>query len=150
MLANIVMARNRDVFNGLHALVARLFGPAGFPKRRPSMAVAVPTWAIGADIDWNQWRAPVRPCDKVLLSETHLWIRSVPSRTLPKHLCHNHPHLANRLARCWGDVALFHQFMDDVLIDRRGNRKGVSNRVRVELERLAQIHAGRFQSGGRV
>jgi len=85
-------------------------------------------------------RAPPRSRDKVVESETHLWIHSIPSSLHPKQLCRAHPHLVNRLAACWGDAAGVAAFMDDVLIDKRGNRKGVSDRVRTELVRLKKHH----------
>jgi hypothetical protein len=99
-------------------------------------------------VDWSQRRAPPKPRDKVLRSETHLWIRSIPWPVQPKHLCRAHPHLANRLAQCWGSHAQVMKFMDDVLVDRRGHRKGVSDKVRLELTRLAELHAERSRPGG--
>lgn len=90
--------------------------------------------------DPTQLRAPPKARDKVLESETHVWIHSIPSSLHPKQLCRSHPHLANRLAACWGDATRVAAFMDDVLIDKRGNRKGVSERVRNELVRLKRHH----------
>src|SRR5260221_9077383 len=75
-------------------------------------------------IDWSHRRSQAKPRDKVLASETHLWIRSLPWPAQPKYLCRDHPHLANRLAQCWDDALRVEHFMDDVLIDRRGHRKG--------------------------
>lgn len=109
-----------------------------------SGAAPVPT-----EIDWSRRRAPATPRDIVLLSETHLWIRSVPSSIHPKHLGRYHPHLANRLAQCWGDATLVERFMEEVLVDRRGQRKGLSDRVRMELDRLRGFHARRQQSNVR-
>ena len=86
-------------------------------------------------------RAPARDRDRVLLSETHFWLRQIPSSLLPKHLCRHHPHLANRFADCWGDRQRIEALIDDLLIDRRGDRKGFSARVRGEIEQLELLHA---------
>jgi hypothetical protein len=86
-------------------------------------------------------RTPARDRDRVLLSQTHLWLRQIPSSLLPKHLCRLHPHIANRFAECWGDRERFEACIDDLLIDRRGGRKGFSGRVRNEIEQLELLHA---------
>ncbi|MEP6874154.1 MAG: hypothetical protein ABI887_07285 [Burkholderiales bacterium] len=97
--------------------------------------------------DWSRRRAPRRPHDVVLQSETHVWLRSIPTPSHPKQLCLHHPHLANRLARAWDDDLLVQRFMDDVLIDKRGHRRGLSERVRLELHRLERFHATRTYTG---
>lgn len=86
-------------------------------------------------------RAPLTDGDRVMLSATHLWLRRVPPRIHPKHLCRYHPRLANRLAECWGDRNQVGQFMDDLLTDRRGGRKGLSTRVKTELLCLERFHS---------
>jgi hypothetical protein len=89
----------------------------------------------------RRMRAPPADADRVLLSSTHLWLRRVPPRIHPRHLCRYHPHLANRLAVCWGDRERVEQFIDDLLIDRRGGRQGLSDRVKSELQVIERFHA---------
>jgi len=97
---------------------------------------------LGAEPRVPRWkRAPARDKDRVLLSKTHLWLRQIPSSLLPKHMCRHHPHLANRFADCWGDKGRLQELIDDLLIDRRGDRKGFSARVRGEIEQLELLHA---------
>ena len=96
--------------------------------------------AAAALADPTLLRAPPDARNTILASETHRWIHSIPSSLHPKQLCRNHPHLANRLALCWGDALRVQAFIDDVLIDKRGNRQGVSERVRTELLRLKKFH----------
>jgi hypothetical protein len=86
-------------------------------------------------------RAPPTDGDRVMLSATHVWLRRLPPRIHPKHLCRYHPHLANRLATCWGDRGRVERFVDDVLIDRRGGRKGLSARVKTELLCVERFHS---------
>jgi hypothetical protein len=86
-------------------------------------------------------RAPPTDGDRVMLSVTHVWLRRLPPRFHPKQLCRYHPHLANRLAACWGDRDRVEQFVDDLLIDRRGGRKGLSARVKTELLCVERFHS---------
>ena len=86
-------------------------------------------------------RVPPKSVDRVLLSHTHLWLRRVPSRIHPKQLCRHHPHLANRLAQCWGDKDRVERFIDELLIDSRGGREGLPECVVSELQCLERFHA---------
>jgi hypothetical protein len=90
----------------------------------------------------GSWRrGAARAVDRVLLSETHVWLRQIPSAQLPKHLCRHHPHLVNRFAACWGDRARVEALVDELLVDRRGGRRGFSSRVQAELTQLERLHA---------
>ena len=94
-----------------------------------------------AAVDWSRVRGPVKDQDRVLQSHTHVWLRRIPSAIHPKHLCRYHPRVANRLAQCWGDKGKVEQFFADLMFDHRGHRKGFSERVRAEIERLERFHA---------
>ncbi|TXC65175.1 hypothetical protein FSC37_00605 [Piscinibacter aquaticus] len=91
-------------------------------------------------IDWVRVRSPQRDQDRVLQSPTHVWLRRIPSAIHPKHLCRYYPRIANRLAMAWGDKVEVEAIFEDLLQDRRGQRKGFSERVRVEIERLQRFH----------
>jgi hypothetical protein len=86
-------------------------------------------------------RSPLRDQDRVLQSQTHVWLRKIPSAIHPKHLCRYYPRIANRLAQSWGDKAKVELIFEDLMHDRRGQRKGFSERVRVEIERLERFHS---------
>ena len=92
------------------------------------------------EADWATVRSPVKDQDRVLQSQTHVWLRRIPSAIHPKHLCRYYPRIANRLAVNWGDKSKIEQVFEDLLHDRRGQRKGFSERVRVEIERLERFH----------
>ncbi len=94
----------------------------------------------GDSVDWVRMRSPQRDQDRVLQSPTHVWLRRIPSAIHPKHLCRYYPRIANRLAVAWGDKAEVEEIFEDLLQDRRGHRKGFSERVRVEIERLQRFH----------
>lgn len=99
--------------------------------------------------DWAKLRAPLTDQDRVLLSNTHLWLRSIPTSLHPKHLCRYHPRLANRFAMLWDDADRIDRLFEELLVsDRRGGRrKGFSDRVSMELRRLERFHARRPRFG---
>jgi hypothetical protein len=94
-----------------------------------------------APTDWTRHRAPIGERDRVLLHATHVWLRRIPSGVHPKHLCRDHPHIANRFAQCWGDSAQVEQLVRELTSDQRGQRRGFSQRVVMEIERLKFFHA---------
>jgi hypothetical protein len=96
--------------------------------------------------DWTRLRAPARDRDKVLLTMTHLWLHRIPSGIHPKQLCRHHPHIANRFAQCWGDRARVEALVDELMNDRRGQRRGFSDRVLAEIARLELFHARFLQA----
>ena len=94
----------------------------------------------GESVDWARVRSPAKDQDRVLQSPTHVWLRRIPSAIHPKQLCRYYPRIANRIAQSWGDKLEVEQIFEDLLQDRRGERKGFSERVRIELERLQRFH----------
>jgi len=113
------------------------------PPRNVTPAPSTPTPPpadSGEPVDWNQYRAPPQDGDRVLLSETHVWLRRIPTPLHPKHLCRYFPHVANRLAQAWDHPDVVDRIFDDLMVDRRGRRKGFSDRVQMEIRRLQQFH----------
>jgi hypothetical protein len=88
---------------------------------------------------WEARRAALTDGDRVLLSETHLWLRRIPGRCQPKQLCRHYPRIANAIAGNWDDPALGDRLLTDLLIDRRGNRAGFPARIVDELHVLRQL-----------
>lgn len=99
--------------------------------------------ADNAAVDWVRLRAPMTDRDRVLLSPTHLWLRSIPTPLHPKRLCRFYPRVANRLAEAWEDHGRTDRLLDELLNDRRGMRRGFPERIMFELERLERFHARR-------
>ena len=67
---------------------------------------------------------------------TFKWMASLPREIRPLALLQQFPRIANMLAQSWHDPASFREYMFDLLIDRRGSRKGFPQDVRSELLRL--------------
>jgi hypothetical protein len=94
--------------------------------------------------EWSQSRAPLIDDDRVMQSHTHSWLRSIPNGVHPKHLCRHYPRIANRIAVNWEHLHVVDRLLTDLMVDRRGGRKGFTPRIRQELERLYTLHAKRM------
>lgn len=95
-------------------------------------------------LDWNSHRAPPLNIDRALQSETHEWLRQIPRWLHPTQLCRHYPRLGNRIALSWADPPQVARLLSDLMIDRRGNRRGFAPRIRQEIERLYRHNAERM------
>lgn len=99
--------------------------------------------------DLGAKRAPLRPQDLALSEIARRWIESLPPDERPTALAAQYPRIANRIALCWGDPALTAQLFDQLLVDRRGSRRGFPPAVRSELLALRD-HAARRRPDARI
>lgn len=83
-----------------------------------------------------QNRAPPSPYDNVLLPSTVNWLAKLPADVAPKETAAWFPRIANRLARYWDSVAMMDGVFDELLVDRRGGRRGFPPKVAAELRAL--------------
>ena len=74
------------------------------------------------------------------LPRTLAWIATLPLSVKPAALLRHYPRIANVLAAAWGDQTAVSSYMDCLLRDRRGNRKGFPDDVHVELLALRELH----------
>src|SRR5436309_1234639 len=95
---------------------------------------------ISEEEKWKRMRAPQFAHERVLSGWTHSWLQSLPEAVRPLELSVRHPHVVNRLALCWNDPALTERLLDDLLIGRRGKRKGFPKPVAEELLQLRRYH----------
>lgn len=96
---------------------------------------------------WPPRRTPAREDDKSLTSEAHRWLHKVPSGVHPKRLARTYPRIVNRLADAWDDVIETEALFEDLLRDRRGDRRGFPQPIVVELDRLRHLHRNRQRVG---
>jgi hypothetical protein len=94
---------------------------------------------------WGRRRSAPLDRDRTLTSETHFWLRHVPSGLHPKRMCWHFPRIANRLARSWEDPVVTESVFDELLADKRGNRMGFPPVVVSEISRLRAFHRRRWQ-----
>ena len=97
-------------------------------------------------------RYPRAPQDKdVLLNTTLTWMARLPKDLRPMVLGRCFPRIANRIAESWRFVARCEEYLDTLVVDRRGNRKGFPPEVAQELTNLrgfyAELHPDNHDSG---
>ena len=73
----------------------------------------------------------------ILLPRTKGWLASLPPRVRPTCLATQYARIANRLCAAWDDPPECREILDDLLIDRRGGRKGFPKPVVRELQVLS-------------
>lgn len=73
---------------------------------------------------------------ETLTSEAVEWLAALPENVQPNELPVRFPRIANALARRWLNGDACRRFLDDLLIDKRGTRKGLPDEVAQELARL--------------
>src|SRR6266542_5210672 len=75
-------------------------------------------------------RKPAPP--ESLRTATIQWILKLPPQIQPRHLQVKYPRVANRIAALWGDQTGCESYLDDLLTDKRGGRKGFPLNVATE------------------
>jgi hypothetical protein len=73
-------------------------------------------------LDWSTLRRAAP--NNELLKHTAAWFSSLPPDVQPKALVAQYPRIANALCAAWREPQAFKDYMDELLIDRRGGRKG--------------------------
>ena len=87
--------------------------------------------------NYKRTRIPEEP----LLNVTRTWLASLPQDVRPVELTRQFPRIANRLRHLWTRVATCEEYLDGLLVDRRGNRKGFPLKITQELESLREYYA---------
>jgi hypothetical protein len=118
----------------LGRLLDRLLNRRRAPAPRRSTAAR----SDAGPTDWADTRSPPSQFDLSLLPLTEEWLASLPRWAQPKALAEQHRRLTNRLALCWSDPALAERVLDDLIVDKRGGRRGFSVEVAAELLALRE------------
>ena len=92
------------------------------PKERPD------------EPDWTRLRKAT-PFNK-LLGSTSRWAEALPPEVRPHALMAQYPRLANMAAASWEIEKAFRDYLDLLLVDRRGGRKGFPSEILAEFESL--------------
>lgn len=67
------------------------------------------------------------------LPRTLTWAASLPPDVRPYELLRQYGRIANLLAASWNDADATYAYLDELLVDHRGNRKGFPPEVMQEL-----------------
>jgi hypothetical protein len=96
------------------------------------------------DVDWTTRRA--RGPATGLLRPTAQWAASMPREVVPHALLSKFPRICNLLAVLWQDPGSLRRYLDDLLVDKRGNRQGFPVNILRELFALRahydELHPG--------
>ena len=71
-----------------------------------------------------------------LSNEAAAWLAGLPKAVQPHQLTLRYARLSNRLCKLWGDPARCLRLLDELMMDRRGGRKGFPLVVANELSTL--------------
>jgi hypothetical protein len=82
------------------------------------------------------------PADAVL-PRTQQWFAALPHDVRPARLLRAYPRVANLIAATWRDLRVFDTYIESLLTDKRGNRRGFPAEVQRELVALALRHPGK-------
>ena len=112
------------------------------------LAPATQTRDAGAqaqnDVDWTTQRSKEQA--KGLLRPTANWASALPREVVPPALLSKFPRICNLLAVLWQDPGSLRRYLDDLLVDKRGNRKGFPIEILRELFALRayydELHPG--------
>jgi hypothetical protein len=81
-----------------------------------------------------------------LLKPTFAWAAALPIDIQPRTLMFKFPRIANLMAAMWEDPNSLRRYVDDLLVDKRGNRQGFPLEVLRELFKLRayydELHPG--------
>jgi hypothetical protein len=73
---------------------------------------------------------------EILAGETLQWLAALPADVRPQHLPTKFPRMANMLGCRWADRQACLAYLDDLLIDKRGTRRGFPLEIVEELASL--------------
>ena len=90
---------------------------------------------------WPWVRARTQQNDNVLLDTTLTWMARLPKDVRPMVLAARYPRIANNIANLWRRVARCEEYLDTLVVDRRGNRAGFPPDVAQELTNLRGFYA---------
>ena len=99
------------------------------PVVKPVQADAVSP--AGEETDWGP-RRRARPAE-ILLPVTLVRLRALPDEVKPRQLAGQFPRVANLVAMHWDDDVAFPAYLEGLLTDHRGSRRGFPQVVRDEL-----------------
>jgi hypothetical protein len=92
-------------------------------------------------LDGSQRRKPGTAGGAEMLRTAALqWILKLPPHVQPRHLQVRYPRIANRLAAEWDHVAACEVYLESLLTDKRGGRKGFPLAVAQEIAGLRDYY----------
>ena len=97
---------------------------------------------------WPWIRARTQQNNNVLQDKTLTWLARLPKDVRPMVLGRRFPRIANNIADIWRRVARCEEYLDSLVVDRRGNRTGFPLDVIQELKTLRDFYAELHPNNG--
>jgi hypothetical protein len=98
-----------------------------------------PSWPY-RPVDPASLRQPPSQYDAALNLAARAWLGELPQEIAPLALAKQFPRIVNRLSRFWDSPQMMHEYFQQLLLDRRGKRKGFPQKVMNELYALAEYY----------
>lgn len=96
------------------------------------------------DVQAEPWEQERRSAPAIEpLRRTLIWFGDLPPEVQPFTLLRRYARVANLVAATWHDPKLFRTYMESLLVDRRGGRRGFPPNVRRELIALQKYRLSR-------
>jgi hypothetical protein len=89
--------------------------------------------------DWIPGRLPAGLNSRELAAYTFKWLATIPANIRPNALARQYPRIANRIAEIWKRPLHCERYLDDLMLDLRGDRKGFPPDVAAEIAVL-KVH----------
>lgn len=86
--------------------------------------------------DWSGRRTPPDKLSPELNTSTFKWMASLPAKSRPYELAKQFPRIANRLAEAWDRPQMCERYLDELILDSRGDRKGFPPGIAAEVTAL--------------
>lgn len=80
------------------------------------------------------------PYDRALNLAAVTWLGELPQEVAPLALARAFPRIVNRLSRFWDSPQMIDALLQELLLDKRGKRKGFPSEVLDELHALLRYH----------
>jgi hypothetical protein len=92
----------------------------------------------------GQVAGPAVSDDQMRQQEIQAWAKKLPEEVRPRELIKAYPRIAFKIAFLWSKPAEFDQYMNELLIDKRGDRAGFPPAVANELVGLNVFYTERY------
>jgi hypothetical protein len=90
------------------------------------------------DDKYVSMRSAASPQDLVLSAQTLSWLATLGANA-PAKLAQCHPRIVNKMALLWSEPPMMHTYLDDLLIDRRGDRRGFPLEILMEIYHVKEL-----------
>lgn len=89
---------------------------------------------------WRTVRRAADTTETILRQRTFRWLATLPASDRPMATARQYPRIANRIGDLWSHCEYTRLYLQSLLIDRRGGRKGLPSEVKREIERLQRYY----------